>query len=57
MQWYKQNTLLIEVYYERMDYEVNTETPAYTVIYFFNGDIYHKLGGGVVRKAKYGQGL
>ena len=28
---YKTHTLLVEIYYERMNYQVLTESPAYTV--------------------------
>ncbi|CAJ0575419.1 unnamed protein product, partial [Mesorhabditis spiculigera] len=30
--WYNQNTLLIEIYYERMNYQVLKESPAYTFV-------------------------
>ncbi|GMS79497.1 hypothetical protein PENTCL1PPCAC_1672 [Pristionchus entomophagus] len=32
LDWYKKNTLLIEVYYERMNYQVLSESPAYTFV-------------------------
>ncbi|CAB3408269.1 unnamed protein product [Caenorhabditis bovis] len=34
--WYKENTLLIEIYYERMNYQVLTESPAYTFVNFIS---------------------
>lgn len=31
LEWYQKNTLLVEIYYERMNYQVLTESPAYSV--------------------------
>ena len=31
LEWYKKNTLLIEAYYERMNYQIVTEVESYTV--------------------------
>ncbi|GMR58490.1 hypothetical protein PMAYCL1PPCAC_28685, partial [Pristionchus mayeri] len=30
--WYKKNTLLVEVYYERMNFQMLSESPAYTLV-------------------------
>ncbi|GMT29660.1 hypothetical protein PFISCL1PPCAC_20957, partial [Pristionchus fissidentatus] len=38
--WYKINTLLIEVYYERMNYQLLTESAAYTI-----GNLISDIGG------------
>ncbi|EYC25361.1 hypothetical protein Y032_0012g1842 [Ancylostoma ceylanicum] len=32
IEWYKKNTLLVEIYYERMNYQVLTESPAYSLV-------------------------
>ncbi|KAK6047062.1 hypothetical protein COOONC_15434 [Cooperia oncophora] len=31
-EWYRKNTLLVEIYYERMNFQVLTESPAYTLV-------------------------
>ncbi|CAI5438369.1 unnamed protein product [Caenorhabditis angaria] len=36
LEWYQQNTLLIEIYYERMNYQVLTESAAYTFVNFIS---------------------
>uniref|UniRef100_A0A914CCZ6 Uncharacterized protein n=1 Tax=Acrobeloides nanus TaxID=290746 RepID=A0A914CCZ6_9BILA len=41
--WYDVNTLLAEVYYERLDYETRAESPAYTVIMLIS-DIGGQMG-------------
>lgn len=35
VQWYAKNTLMVEIYYERIDLMTNMELPAYTVIFLF----------------------
>ncbi|PIO59621.1 Amiloride-sensitive sodium channel, partial [Teladorsagia circumcincta] len=32
LEWYQKNTLLVEIYYERMNYQVLTESPAYSLV-------------------------
>ncbi|ETN76502.1 Amiloride-sensitive sodium channel [Necator americanus] len=32
LEWYKKNTLLVEIYYERMNYQVLSESPAYSLV-------------------------
>ncbi|GMS79485.1 hypothetical protein PENTCL1PPCAC_1660, partial [Pristionchus entomophagus] len=32
LEWYAKNSLFIEVYYERMNYQTYTETPSYSVV-------------------------
>uniref|UniRef100_A0A914C7M3 Uncharacterized protein n=1 Tax=Acrobeloides nanus TaxID=290746 RepID=A0A914C7M3_9BILA len=41
--WYETNTLMAEVYFERMDFESNVETPAYPVLYLLS-DIGGQMG-------------
>uniref|UniRef100_A0A7I4XW99 Amiloride-sensitive sodium channel n=1 Tax=Haemonchus contortus TaxID=6289 RepID=A0A7I4XW99_HAECO len=32
LEWYQKNTLLVEIYYERMNFQVLTESPAYSLV-------------------------
>ncbi|CAI4228113.1 unnamed protein product [Auanema sp. JU1783] len=32
VEWYRENTLLVEIYYERMNYQVLSESPAYSLV-------------------------
>ncbi|KAK5981423.1 hypothetical protein GCK32_014972 [Trichostrongylus colubriformis] len=34
LEWYQKNTLLVEIYYERMNFQVLTESPAYSLVNF-----------------------
>ncbi|GMR55216.1 hypothetical protein PMAYCL1PPCAC_25411, partial [Pristionchus mayeri] len=41
--WYKKHTLLVEVYYERMNYQILSESAAYTVVNLIS-DIGNQMG-------------
>ncbi|KAK0425213.1 hypothetical protein QR680_009087 [Steinernema hermaphroditum] len=56
-QWYRQNTLIVEVYYERMNYQMLTESAAYGIIPLVSdtgGNIGLWLGMSIISMIEWG---
>ncbi|CAB03443.3 Amiloride-sensitive sodium channel [Caenorhabditis elegans] len=56
LDWYKANTILIEIYYERMNFQVLTESPAYTFVNFISdvgGQVGLFLGMSIISAIEY----